>query len=197
MKLKYRTNNYKNMNFVPFILIVVITCLMSVGYAALKRELKIDGTANVSATSWDVRFENIAVTSGSVTPTQAAAISNNTTVNFNVTLVKPGDFYEFKVDVKNNGTLDAMIGSIVKTPNLTDAQAKYLGYTATYSGGGPVEVKDKITAGQSQTILIRVEYKLGVSSSDLPATSPSPFNMVYTLNFIQADGTAKNPTLTA
>lgn len=47
----------------------------------------------------------------------------------------PGEFYEFTVDVVNEGSIDAMIDSVVKTPELTSAQAKYIKYEISYENG--------------------------------------------------------------
>ncbi len=189
MKLKKRTNNIQNIYSISIVILAIVTCSMLIGYAILSREVKINGTANVSAISFDVHFENIVETTKSVKPISKATISDNSTVSFNVKLLKPGDFYEFKVDVKNDGGIDAMINSIVKTPNLTPEQAKYLEYTAVYSDGGIIEPKDKLSVDQSKTILIRVKYKQDLNASDLPSNVDS-FNLAYTLNFVQADNTA-------
>ena len=57
-----------------------------------------------------MHFENLAVTSGSVeTTTPATIAADTTTINFEVKLEEPGDFYEFEVDMVNGGTIDAMI----------------------------------------------------------------------------------------
>ncbi len=197
MKLKRRNiNNVKINKIIMMGVLAIIFTSVLIGYAALSTSLNIDGTAITSATSWDVHFEDIVVTEGSVTPTTATSISENTTINFNVALAKPGDFYEFTVKVKNGGNVKAMIGEIIKTPELTPEQAAYLSYTATYQGGGPVEVKDKLLGNESQTIKIRVEYKTDLEASQLPSEAQT-FTLAYTLNYVQADKTAKDPTLTA
>ena len=52
---------------------------------------------------------------------------SNLSMTYKVTLSKPGDFYEFTVDVKNSGTFDASLTGITMT-YLTEAQSKYLTY---------------------------------------------------------------------
>ncbi len=56
MKLKYRSTNTKNFKTMLVALLAVVTCSMLIGYASLSREVKVNGTANVSATSFDVKF---------------------------------------------------------------------------------------------------------------------------------------------
>ncbi len=181
MKLKYRLNNTKC--FKTMFVLAVATCLMLIGYAALKIEVKVNGTANVSATSFDVKFETLAVTTGSVTPTTAAIISGNTTINFAVNLTKPGDFYEFTVNVKNNGSFNTKIGTVTKTP---ETLPKYLEYTATYYDGTTVKVNDQLASKTSKKIKVRVKYRNDLNPSDLPTTAPLPFSLVFALNYVQA-----------
>ena len=47
-------------------------------------------------------------------------------------LILPGDFYEFTVDIVNNGIIDTMIDSINKALDLIVAQEKYLNYIIEY-----------------------------------------------------------------
>ena len=60
------------------------------------------------------------MTNGSVsigTGDKAAVITPNDTteVTYEVTLAKPGDFYEFTVDAVNAGTVDAIIDEVRST----------------------------------------------------------------------------------
>ena len=108
-----------------FIAIVVVLLLaISIGYAALSTTLSINGTVNIAANSWLIYFTNVQVKTGSVTATTLPTTSgtSTTTLTWVVNLQKPGDFYEYNVDVKNDGTIDAMIGSLSNT-SLTTNQA--------------------------------------------------------------------------
>ena len=95
------------------ILLVALLLFITVGYALISTNLNILGTTNISASSWNVHWSNLVVTSGSVTDdnvTTAAFIkTGNTEVEFSVRLDKPGDYYEFTVDAVNEGSIDAMI----------------------------------------------------------------------------------------
>ena len=74
----------------------------------------ISNISNANDLRWDLHFENIEITEGSVTANQEATIvgTSRSQVVFDVTLNVPGDFYEFTVNAVNNGTVDAMINEI-------------------------------------------------------------------------------------
>ena len=134
--------------------LILLACGMGIGYAALSTTLTIDGTSDIDRAVWDVHFENVQVTTGSVNAT-TPAISNDTEVGFSVSLEDPGDFYEFTVDVVNSGTMDAMIDGFTISPELTSDQEKYLEYKVTYLDGGELEEKQKLAVGSSEIIKVR------------------------------------------
>ena len=118
---------------IKIILILLVVCL-SLGYAYINSDLNINGTAQVNHANWDVHWANVQVKSGSVsaaTPT----ITNQTTVNYSVTLTNPGDYYEFTVDAVNGGAIDAMIDTISSKLNGTEITTlpEYLSYSVVYA----------------------------------------------------------------
>ena len=170
---------------------VLLLLAISIGYAALSTTLQINGTANIASNSWLVYFTNVQVTTGSSTATQVPTTSGTSTTNltWEVNLNTPGDFYEYYVDVKNDGTIDAMIGSLSNT-SLTTNQAKYLNYNVTYDDGATIEQYDKLDSGDMVTLKVRVEYKTDLNPEDLPS-DPSTVTLTYTSNYVQADRNAK------
>ena len=128
--------NRKNLSIV-LCLVVVSVFTLTIAYAALNAVLTIQGNARVSAADWDIYLNNPRVTNGSAT-TNVPVIKTSPTLEFETTLNMPGDFYEFVVDVVNAGDIDAMIENVVKTPDLTEAQAKFLKYEVTYENGTPI-----------------------------------------------------------
>ena len=115
--MKRLLQNRKTLYLVLGIVIVSVFTL-SVAYAAMSAVLEIHGNSEVVASSWNIHLENVKVKSGSVS-TNAPQISGTSTLSFDVDLDLPGDYYEFTVDVVNGGSIDAMIDSVVKTPELT------------------------------------------------------------------------------
>ena len=176
----------KKKNFFS-VFIVLLLLVISVGYAYLNSTLIINGKSNISKNTWDVHFENIKITEGSVTATVEPAISNDITIsNFELTLDKPGDFYEFTVDVVNDGSIDAMIDSVLKTPNLTETQQKYLNYIIEYENGEQITTKQLVKSQEFVRLKVRVEFKKDISASDLPQTTEI-LTLGFTLNYVQAD----------
>ena len=66
-----------------------------IGYAYLTTTLSINGVTDVDANNWDVYFDNVVVTDGSVSGEQeieAPTITSDTEVEFHVNLKQPGDY---------------------------------------------------------------------------------------------------------
>ena len=149
-------------------LAVVSVFTLSIAYAALSTVLEIQGNSEIVASSWDIYLENVQVKNGSVSA-NAPSISGNSTLSFDVDLNLPGDYFEFTVDVVNDGSIDAMIDSVVKIPELTTAQAKYIKYEITYENGESINTKQTLKKGTSTPIKVRVEYRKDIEASDLPS----------------------------
>ena len=181
-KLKY---NRKANNILLFIFVMFL--FMGVGYAYLNATLSITGTGKVTKTTWDVHFENIQPVTGSVSPTSAPVISNDTTVSFSATLNEPGDFYSFDIDLVNAGTIDASIGSLDITPVLTSEQQEYFEYKIKYKGDSGLDVSegDALSHGDTKTIEILFRYK-ELDNHDLYPDEDVVFNFVVSVNSMQA-----------
>ena len=173
------------------ILLVLLIVGISIGYAALSSTLNINGNANIKTAKWDIHFENLVKTTGSATATKEAVINTaKTLIEYTVTLEKPGDFYDFTMDVVNAGSIDAMISKIVKT-GLDVSQSKYIAYTVTYSNGLEVSEKDKLSAGEKKNIKVRVKYRDSLNPEELP-TEDKAITLTFQLVYVQADETAKD-----
>ena len=171
------------------IFIVLFLLSVSVGYAFVSETLSINGTTEIYKNTWDIHFENITLKNGSVSSTNPPIIDNTKLkINFSCDLNEPGDFYQFTIDVVNTGTLDAMIDSVVKTPELTEAQKKYLDYTIFYENGEEITSKQLIKVDSFVRLIVRVEYILDITKEDLPTTAES-LNLGFTVNYLQSDGT--------
>ena len=161
---------------------------ITIGYAVLSTTLNINGKSTISKNTWDVHFDNINVTDESVEAVKLPTIEDDTTVDFEIALNMPGDFYEFTVDVVNNGTIDAMIESINKTPILTEEQAKYLDYTITCQNNLEITSKQLVKKDESVRLKVRVEIRKDIDPSDLPEVGDVLY-LSFTANYQQADET--------
>lgn len=173
----------KHSYVMPLLLLLVIT--ISIGYAALSTTLNINGTSTITKQTWNVYFDTLTVTSGSVTPTTAAAISSDKqTVTYTVPLTKPGEFYEFSVVVKNAGTLPAKISATPTLSGVSTAQDVYVNYTVKWSDNTTIAAGDTIAAGATKTAKVRVEYDKNITASQLP-TADQTLSLKFSMNFVQ------------
>ena len=184
----------KRKNKKYFIVVVLLLLVgIGIGYAVLNTTLNITGKSSISKNTWDVHFENVQIIDGSVEAVKVPTIENSTTVDFEAQLNLPGDFYEFTVDVVNNGTIDALIESITKEPELTSDQKKYLNYIIEYQNGEQIALKQLVKANEFVRLKVRVELKKDIAASDLPEVV-DVLNFGFTLNYIQSDGTGSSVT---
>ena len=188
MKETEKKNRRKSIIIAALVLLFIVT----IGYAALTAQLQVDGTTKIKGNTWDVHLGNIAnVSSQGATVTTAPTLSNNNqTVTFNVTLAKPGDYYEFTVDAINAGGINAKLANAPTLTGLTTAEQKYATYTVTYNNVAATSVAagDTLpaTGTNTKTIKVRVEFKSDVANADLPASDVTLTNLSLTLNYIQA-----------
>ena len=144
-------------------------------------------------TKWNLYFENIEITEGSVTAIKPPKIkgSSNSEIDFDVNLKIPGEFYEFTVDVANAGTMDAMVSEISDS-QLNDNQKKYLAYEVTYLNGNKVQKNDLLKAGTTVKLKIRIEFKKDIDAEDLPKEDAT-ISLVLNTCYVQADNNANEP----
>lgn len=182
----------KTMKTKLVVLLLILVLLISVGYAALTTNLTINGTATVKHQSWSVYFDNVQVKTGSVsgakvTTAPSTSGTTTTTLNWEVSMDTPGEFYEFNVDVVNNGTIDAMIGtetdSIIAS-TLTAEQQKYLDYTIKYVNGTDIDQYPYLAAGETRTITVKLLFKQDINPEDLPGTEQDGISLSYTTNYV-------------
>ncbi len=177
----------RKMNLILIIFVLVL--VLGLGYAYLTTTLSINGTTDVDSNTWNVYWDNVQVTSGSVTGAQVTTAptidTDKTTVSFRVNLKQPGEFYEFTVDAKNTGTIDAMIDTINKTTNIPD----YLRYTITYSDDIEITGNQLLAANSKETYKVRVEYRTDINASSLPSSSEST-SLSFGVTYVQANASS-------
>ena len=178
----------RKLNIVLILFVVIL--LFGLGYAYLTTTLSINGTTDVESNTWNVYWDNIQVSSGSVTGTQVITQptidTNKTAVSFHVNLKQPRDFYEFTVDAKNIGSIDAMIDTITKTTSIPN----YLNYTVTYDDDIELTEKQLLKANSTEKYKVRVEYRSDIDVIELPST-PESISLTFGLSYSQADSSAK------
>ncbi len=177
----------KKKKYLSVIILLLLLVGITVGYATLSSNLSISGTSTINSASWDVHFENLSVTAGSVDalednePTISADSLN---ITYGIELTQPGDFYEFTVDVKNAGSVDARLSELPTLGGVTTEQDKYVNYTFTHTDGSAIAVGETLAAGASKSFKVRVEFDENVSSTDLPK-SRQDMTLTVDMNYEQ------------
>ena len=190
--MKKRKNNL-------ILMLGVLLISISLGYAFLNQDLTINGTGKVTANNWSIYFDNLVPNQNNValsTGDVAATISTTTLtdVTYTITLQKPGDFYEFTVDVVNDGSLDAMVSTVSNKLGGVEIDAthplpNYLNYSVTYSDGVSIAPNHLLEAGDTETYKVRLEYKTDITANDLPTTNQS-LTINFSVEYVQADDNA-------
>lgn len=186
MYFKLNRRNRRSI-FIAFFFILLI----GVGYSYFSTSLSIEGYAKVNVPGWDVHFDNINVMEGSITPVNEARIIDDTTVSYSLEFSEPGTFYEFNVDVVNDGTIDAMIGDL-DVRDLDDSVKDYIYYNVSYSDGTDLDVYDILRAGSSRTLNVRVKFLDDAPIESMEGDLGS-INFILNVIYVQADGNAKDP----
>ena len=185
-------------NHLLLILFFIILAL-GLGYALLTQDLKINGITTLKGGTWDIHFENVQVLDGSVVLSNGDSaatidITDDTLVEYTVTLKEPGDYYEFTVDVVNAGTIDGMIGSIIKKYNgveisSTNPLPVLVLYTVSYDDGDEIIPNHKLEVGDTETYKIRVEYNKDIDASEF-SSMDQQITLSFGLNYVQADNSS-------
>ena len=179
-----------------YLYVLILFLALGIGFAALAANLKINGTVNIDSASWDVHFENVQITQGSVTANPAPTSNNvdTTEMTYTVNFTKPGDFYEFTVDIANDGSIDAMINLVSNTTYEQDGTTPknlpdYLRSSVTYDDGVQIKQNQELLHNTSETIKVRIEYRTDIDTSDLPDTADTVV-FKFSGDYKQKDDTA-------
>lgn len=158
-----------------------VIVFMSIGFAALSSQLKINGNATISDT-WNVQITNIEKKEAS---TGATATSDPTytatTANFNVSLKEPGDYAIYTVTVKNTGSLDAVLTQI--TENEGEGGSAAIKYTVT-PGAGSEQGSTLAKTNGIHTFDVKVEYLSTAVGENAPDANASK-SLSVTLDYNQ------------
>lgn len=178
----------KRKKIIGFVVLLFMIVSITIGYSFLSASLNINGTSIINVTNWDVHFNNIQVTNGSVTATTAPTIdTSKLNISYEVNLLNPGDFYEFTVDVVNGGSVDAKMTSLPALTGVSSAQDVYTNYTFTHTDGTPITnlANENLNAGVTKTYKVRIEFDRNISASQLP-TAIQTMNLNVALAYEQA-----------
>ena len=175
-------------------ILLVILLTISLGYALLTVNLKIEGLGTINSMDWDVHWGNAQVTEGSVTDVKPTINGQRTTATYTFNLRFPGDYYEFLIDAVNGGSKDAMIQTIDNKVYEEDGETlatlpSYIHYSVTYTNGTAVAPNQKLPAKGKKQYKVRVEYD---SNTDESPEEDLSYVAEFKVTYKEADENAVN-----
>ena len=187
----------------------VIVCIMAVGYAYLSQQLTVNGTAHIDSL-WDVRIESITAQANTVTGGASGTqdnpyventnddgtrVVNNSTANFDASLMNPGDSVVYTVTVANYGTLPAALASFTDvyknasdttiTPSAEDAIIYTISGISADSTNGYTEIPARTAVNTPSTITFTVTATYRSTVTAQPTADQLTKKLTLTLNFQQ------------
>ena len=140
-----------------FIISLALFLFIGIGYSVINSNLSMQGNVVRKATTWSIGFADPVFDTGSITnPTPT--ITNGNTMNMSVNLINPGDIYAFTVDLKNTGSVPALINTLNIT-QLTQEQENYLRWKVEYEDESTPAVGDLLKAGETKKVHIFLEIR--------------------------------------
>lgn len=193
--------NQRVFQMVTIVALFIAVVFISVGFALMSTQLRIQGTAKVIPASWEVKFGNYEFKNNS---TAADHVDTNlsktdtTFANYQIVLTKPGDHGTYEIEVKNTGDIDAELTSVVwddstlsytgTAPTAAADEALVTGkinYTLTWkdTGAAPV-LGDTLAHNSTRIIVIDVIYS--DTATEMPANPVTIEGKDLTMTFSQA-----------
>lgn len=153
-------------------ILIVCIFIMSMAYASLFQQLKIQGNASVVA-AWKVEITGIKEGNivGGASSTSTPSYTSST-ARFDVNLSSEEDSIEYLVTIRNSGDLDAKLDSIVTNKTGSDAIVYEI---------SNINEDDILKKGESVTVKIKVSIdpNIGINESNIET------EMVIIFNYIQ------------
>ncbi|MBR6949312.1 MAG: hypothetical protein IKH54_03905 [Bacilli bacterium] len=166
-------------------IVAALAVLLAVGFAYISSAVNIGGVFTLFKSTWDIHFDNVQVTEGSVSANPPSFNSNNPELTLAVQFTNPGDYYEFTIDAVNNGDIDGMLDTFSDL-GLTEEQLAYLKYTITYADGESLAQYQELNAGDTCTFKIRIEFRDDIPAEDLPQGGAS-LSLGFDVSYVRAD----------
>lgn len=182
--MKAKRMRYIRKKIFVFLFLFLFLLGLGVGYALVYTDLEILGIAGIKAARWDVHLDNYNLETGSVIPESNPTVTD-TSVSFAAKLTSPGDYYEFTIDVENEGTIPAVLNSLTVTPDFSSIN--YIESTITYDDGTAIQSGDVLLVGATRTIKVKLNYKDGLNDTLYPSTDQS-YNVTIALGYQQFAG---------
>ncbi len=158
----------KNQRTLAIFALALAIVATTIAYAALSTTLNVSGTVTKKGGSWNIYFTNPSSASIEGSAKASTITLASTQISFNVELYKPNDSVTYTVDIKNGGTIDAILDSVTLT-GVDTASNNDITYKVTYKDGTTIKKGDTLNKGVTKTIKIYVKYNdvSTLSSTDI------------------------------
>ena len=164
-----KKNSKKDILLILLLLFMIfILSIVTVTYTFNSKIIDIVGFTGVyRETSWKVDFDNISLDREGSIYVEDISASNTSIKDFDITFIRPGDAFTIRLDIVNNGTLDAKletfkISNIVCTYNngssADDYCDKHISYSIKYKDGSGIKKDDVLKAGETKTVIFKMSY---------------------------------------
>lgn len=188
-------------------LLLLLFMIIGIGYASISKSLKITGKSTIKGQTWNIYFDETSIKynkTATVTINKAPTVITDTSglkteITYDVTLGQPGDYFEFTVNLVNNGNIAAKLSAnpiVTTVVDLGDSAAKYFDYTVKEVTNGVEQTitKDNFSLPAAtlnsgsvvKVIKVRVKYRDDFSSSDVHLDNIEFDNLTFEMNFEQA-----------
>ena len=190
----------KKMTLIIVFLSVALVSL-TIGYALMSSNLKINTTGMVTPASWRIHFiDSSSTTQGSATVSGLPEKTDTTELSYNCTLTKPGDQCKVDATIKNDGDINAKLALITKldpTYTGTDEDVALMKentvYNVKYNNIDSSTILSKnptLTPGSEATVTIVFGYKR--EATTLPSNTISVSNLGVQLLYEQINTSDNN-----
>lgn len=153
-------------------LLLLVLCVMTIGYAAFGTNLTVNGNANISS-NWDVEITGITVKEIHGTASNGSApIYSKTSASFNSLLTSPGDYIVYEVTVKNGGSIDARLDSM----EISDEKNPAINFIID-----GIQEDDVLNSSEEKKFTVKVAYNEDITSQ--PGVIDSSLAII--LNYVQ------------
>jgi len=174
------------------LLLILLILGVTIGYAILTTNLKINGIGKINKSTWSIHWDNVGTKESTAVASSPAEITDQkkTQVEYGVTFNKPGDYYEFTVDAVNDGSIDGAVDAVSNI--LLDGSDQeidfpsYIKSEVTYVDGKDIEQGHILKVGRSEKYKVRVTYSSNVTSETL-VLNDTTYKFRFSVTYVQSN----------
>jgi len=169
-----------------------------VGYAAFSTVLKIKGTSNINS-NWDIQITNIEkIESKGSIDVEGTPKYESLTATFNTNFTTPGDYATYKIEITNNGSLDAILKNITMPENTNNDIIFYLNKDKNNEDINDALKQNDTLFKKGETgnvgyVYVTVLYRDYENQQTPTKDEDKTASMTITFDFEQADGSGGTP----